>query len=183
MGLASMKYLPALLAAFVISHTDDATVPPMPGGIQAQSVPPLTEASWSFTDNGATYFVGKQTGQIVILRSDQTPEPAPQPAPVPPPVPNVEKTAWISLIVDPADSQAATYRTDPQARLAISRAGVEFRSYVVTERDIDTLGFRSIVTETGLPTVILQDKSGRVISSRQIKDSMDWAIFYTGINP
>lgn len=178
-----MKYLPALLAALAIGGNDDAIVPPLPGGIQAQSVPPLTEASWSFSDNGATYFVGKQTGRIVILRSDRTPEPAPQPAPVPPPVPIVEKAAWISLVVDPADSQAATYRTDPQARLAISRAGVEFRSYAATERDIDTLGFRSIVTETGLPTVILQDKTGKVISSRRIKDSMDWAIFYTGINP
>lgn len=178
-----MKYLSAILAAIALGGTDDATAPPMPGGTQAQSVPPLTEASWSFTDNGTTYFVGKQTGRIVILRSDQAPEPAPQPAPVPPPVPNVEKAAWISLIVDPADSQAATYRTDPQARLAIGRAGIEFRTYVVTERDIDTLGFRSIVTEQGLPTVILQDKAGKVISSRRIKDSMDWTLFYTGINP
>ena len=178
-----MKYIPALLAVLAIGGTDDATVPPLPSGIQAQSVPPLTEASWSFTDNGTTYFVGKQTGRIVILRSDQTPEPAPQPAPVPPPVPNVEKAAWISLIVDPADSQAATYRTDPQARSSISRAGIEFRTYVATERDIETLGFRSIVTEQGLPTVILQDKTGKVISSRRIKDSMDWTLFYTGINP
>ena len=175
-----MRYLPALLALFALGGEPEQLNPPAPGRMQAQSVPPLTEESWSFQDNGNTYFVGKSTGRLLILRGESTPDP--QPAPQPPPVPSVKKVAWVSLICDPSDAIAAAYRTDPQARLTLSRAGVEFRTYVATERDIDILGFRSIVTDVGLPLVVTQDKDGAVISTRQIQDGMDWQIFYTGIN-
>lgn len=132
-------------------------------------VQPSAEERVVFNHNGYTYFVGKQTGQVVVLASDSAPTPVPPPKPKPdddtkPPV--IKQAAWFSLIVDPSSPEQAAWRTDPVVRGLIKDAKVEFRTYVSTEKDIDTLNLRSEV-EAGLPTVVIQDKDGKVIKTQK----------------
>lgn len=182
MGLA-LKYIIPFIAV-IFAGQDPQPIPPPPapqGVIQSQSVPPLKEESWVFQDSGNQYFVGKETGSVTVIRGNSpAPNPNPAPTPNPPPVPS-RKVAWVSLIVDPADSVGASFRTDPQARLVFNRLGIEYRTYLANEQDIAELGFQQIVQQIGLPMVITQDKDGSVTSSRKITDAMDWAIFYEGL--
>jgi hypothetical protein len=183
-GLA-LKYIIPFIAV-IFAGQDPQPIPPPPapqGVIQSQSVPPLKEESWVFQDAGNQYFVGKETGSVTVIRGNSpapNPNPGPAPTPNPPPVPS-RKVAWVSLIVDPADSVGASFRTDPQARLVFNRLGVEYRTYLANEQDIAELGFQQIVQQIGLPMVITQDKDGSVIASRKITDAMDWTIFYEGL--
>lgn len=135
-------------------------------------VQPSAEERVVFNHNGYTYFVGKQTGQVVVLASDSAPIPVPPPKPnddTKPPV--IKQAAWFSLIVDPSSPEQAAWRTDPVVRGLIKDAKVEFRTYASTEKDIDTLNLRSEV-EAGLPVVVIQDKSGKLIQAKKI-DSLE----------
>jgi hypothetical protein len=132
-------------------------------------VQPSTEERVVFSHHGFTFFVGKQTGQVVVL-GDGNPTPPPIPPPVPPDnKPVINGAAWLSLIVDPTDVEQASWRTNSEIRKLLADAKIEFRTYASTERDIDQLGFRSDVSSTGLPTVILQDKSGKLIQAKSPK--------------
>lgn len=194
LGIAIVKYLPTILTLLVIG-ADPSPAPVPVTGTQAQSVPALTEPSWSFQDGGNAYFVGKSTGSVTIVRSVQpTPAPTPNPRPVPPPVPptpeppprpspQLEKTAWVTLIVDPADPVAAQYRTDPEAREYFDSHRVEFRTYSLPESDIDRLGFRAAVDKIGLPLFVEQDKSGKILDARRVENPDSWILIYTGVNP
>ena len=150
-------------------------VPPAdPENITAQSLPAITEPSWSFTDAGNTYLIGKSTGRVVVIRGTQpapipTPDGRPKPPPIPPIIDSIPGVKWFSVIVDPNSPEQAAWRTDPALRKALELHGVEFRTYLATEQDIDTLGFRATVTATGTPCVILQDQSGRPIRSSSPK--------------
>ena len=132
-------------------------------------VQPSAEERVVFNHNGYTYFVGKQTGQVVVLESDGQPLPVPPPKPKPddlkPPV--FKQAAWFSLIVDPTKPEQAAWRTDAAVRSLLASAKVEFRTYASTEKDIDTLNFRSEV-EAGLPVVLIQDKSGNLIQAKKV---------------
>ena len=57
-------------------------------------------------------------------------------------------------------------------------AKVQFRTYASTERDIDTLNLRSEV-ESGLPVVVIQDKTGKVLQTKKI-DSIESLKFIAG---
>lgn len=133
-------------------------------------VQPSTEERVVFNHHGFTFFVGKQTGQVVVLGDGN-----PTPPPKPPPIieddvrPVVRSVAWLSLIVDPADGEQAAWRTNGEIRKLLADAKIEFRTYANTERDIDTLNFRSDVSSVGLPTVILQDKNGKLIQAKSPK--------------
>lgn len=133
--------------------------------IQSRGLPALPEPSWSFMDGANTYFVGKLTGSVVVVRGGEV---QPPDNIVPPPVPEDDRVtgvAWFSVIVDPNSSEQASWRTAPELRAELAKLGIQYRTYGDTERDIDTLGFRSTVTKTGLPTVILQDKDGRILKA------------------
>jgi hypothetical protein len=106
----------------------------------------------------------------VVVLGDGNPTPPPIPPPVPPDnKPVINGAAWLSLIVDPTDVEQASWRTNSEIRKLLADAKIEFRTYASTERDIDQLGFRSDVSSTGLPTVILQDKSGKLIQAKSPK--------------
>lgn len=135
-------------------------------------VQPSAEERVVFNHNGFTYFVGKQSGQVMVLGADSDPTPVPPPKPpdeVKPPV--IKQAAWFSLIVDPSSPEQAAWRTDPVVRGLVTDAKAQFRSYASTERDIDTLNLRSEV-EAGLPVVVIQDKAGKVLQTKKI-DSIE----------
>lgn len=152
-----------ILLAFFAS----GAAPAEPSGeITARSVPPIAEESWSFTDRGTVYFVGKTSGQVRFVRAD-TPSPDTEPEkprPKPPPAPSpVTGVKWFSVIVDPDNAAQAAWRTNPELRAEVARRGIEFRSYLSTESDIDHLGFQQVVGSTGTPCVILQSESGKML--------------------
>lgn len=131
----------------------------------ATSLPALSEPSWAITDGGNTYLVGKQSGSVLIIRSgDIAPRPTPTPTPPPLPVPDVlSGVKWMSVIVDPSSPEQAAWRTDSALRTEVERKSINYRSYLSTESDIDTLCFRSSLTTTGTPCVILQDANGKLV--------------------
>ena len=142
-------------------------------------VQPSTEERVVFNHAGYTYFVGKMTGQVMVLGADSDPDPVPPPKPpdeVKPPV--IKQAAWFSLIVDPSSPEQAAWRTDPVVRGLVTDAKVQFRTYASTERDIDTLNLRSEV-EAGLPVVVIQDKTGKVLQTKKI-DSIESLKFIAG---
>ena len=142
-------------------------------------VQPSAEERVVFNHNGFTYFVGKMTGQVMVLGADSDPAPVPPPKPpdeVKPPV--IKQAAWFSLIVDPSSAEQAAWRTDPVVRGLVTDAKVQFRTYASTERDIDTLNLRSEV-ESGLPVVVIQDKAGKVLQTKKI-DSIESLKFIAG---
>lgn len=128
-------------------------------------VQPSAEERVVFNHAGYTYFVGKQTGQVVVLESGKGPTPPPVIDDTKPPV--IKQAAWFSLIVDPSSPEQAAWRTDPVIRSLVTNAKVEFRTYASTEKDIDTLNLRSELNQ-GLPVVVIQDKEGRVIKTQKV---------------
>jgi len=137
-------------------------------------VQPSTEERVVFNHAGYTYFVGKTTGQVVVLGSDSEPAPVPPPKPKPDDdtKPVIRQAAWFSLIVDPSSPEQAAWRTDPAVRSLVTDAKAQFRSYASTERDIDTLNFRDEV-EAGLPVVVIQDKAGKVLQVKKVSSLDD----------
>ena len=131
-------------------------------------VQPSTEERVVFNHAGYTYFVGKQTGQVVVLASDTPPAPVPPPKPKPDDdtKPVIKQAAWFSVIVDPSNPEQAAWRTDTTIRSLVTNAKVEFRTYASTEKDIDTLNLRSELNQ-GLPVVVIQDKDGKVIKTQK----------------
>lgn len=137
------------------------------GNIQSRSLPVISEPSWTFSDAGNTYFIGKLSGNVIIVRSGDDPSPAP----VPPPIPDDSRPApivgakWFSVIVDASKPEQQSWRTDAKLRKALSDRGIQFRSYTSEEADIGSLGFQTIVGQTGTPCVIVQDESGKTLKS------------------
>ena len=142
--------------------------------IPSAVVQPSTEERVVFNHAGYTYFVGKQTGQVVVLASDTPPAPVPPPKPKPDDdtKPVIKQAAWFSVIVDPSNPEQAAWRTDATIRNLATNAKVEFRTYASTEKDIDTLNLRSELNQ-GLPVVVIQDKDGKVIKTQKVSSLDD----------
>ena len=83
--------------------------------------------------------------------------------PVKPPETLATGVKWFVVVVDPSDPSQAIWRTDRELRGALSARGVEFRSFVSTEEDLDQLGYRATVRAFGVPCVIMQDANGKLI--------------------
>jgi hypothetical protein len=129
----------------------------------ATSLPAMSEPSWAITDGGNTYLVGKQSGTVLIIRSGDI-APRPQPRPIPIPTPDIiTGVKWLSVIVDTDNPDQAAWRTDSALRSEVERKAINYRSYLSTEADIDSLGFRSSLQSTGTPCVILQDANGKLV--------------------
>ena len=92
-----------------------------------------------------------------------TPSVTPSVEPVKPPETLVSGVKWFVVVVDPSDPSQAIWRTDRGLRDAIRDKGVEYRSYVSTEEDLDQLGYRATVRGVGVPCVILQDANGKLV--------------------
>ena len=152
------------LLALLISLS---AIPVMADTGQATSLPAMSEASWMIVDGGNTYLVGKQSGTVLIIRSgDVAPRPTPTPTPPPLPVPDsLTGVKWMSVIVDPSSPEQAAWRTDSALRSEVERKAINYRSYLSTESDVDTLCFRSSLAATGTPCVIMQDANGKMVKT------------------
>ena len=152
------RFLAGLLLIVASAHGADMV---------ATSLPAIAEPSWAITDNGTTYLIGKQSGTVLIIRSgDVAPRPTPTPTPPPLPVPDtLSGVKWMSVIVDPSSPEQAAWRTDSALRSEVERKAINYRSYLSTESDIDTLCFRASLAATGTPCVILQDANGKLIKT------------------
>jgi len=138
--------------------------------IPSTVVPPTAERTIVFQDRGRTYVVGADSGKVIFLDTSPAPNPTPDDDDiVPPPVPPVvDKYDFASLIVEPDNGTQAAWRTNPAIRKAISDKKASYRSYLSTEADIDRLGFRSPLTENGLPLLILQRANGEIVAARKV---------------
>jgi hypothetical protein len=94
-----------------------------------------------------------------------TPTVTPSVEPVKPPETLVGGVKWFVVIVDPSDISQAIWRTDRGLRDALASKGVQIRSYVSTEEDLDQLGYRATVRSVGVPCVILQDANGKLVKA------------------
>lgn len=136
-------------------------------------VPPASEERVVFSHAGFTYFVGKTSGSVIAVEQGA--------GPIPPPVPDdspvrpqpATGTKWFSVILDETKPEQQAWRTDLEIRKSLESLGVQFRTYVAGEADIDRLGFRTTVGQTGLPVVILQDQSGKMIKAVSPKTKDD----------
>lgn len=136
-------------------------------------VPPANEERVVFTHAGFTYFVGKTSGSVIAVVQGTAPAPPPLPddSPVrPQPVAGVK---WFSVVIDESKPEQQAWRTDPEIRNALESRGIQYRSYIAGEADIDRLGFQQTVGQIGLPTVILQDQNGRMVKSVSPKTKAD----------
>ena len=141
--------------------------------IPSTNVPPASEERVIFEHAGFTYFVGKNTGNVFVLGQGGGPVPPPvpdQPEVDPKPVSNAK---WLSLIVEENNAEQQAWRTNTEIRKLLESRGIQFRSYIGEEADIDRLGFRQVVGQTGLPTVILQDQNGKIVKSANPKTKDD----------
>jgi hypothetical protein len=75
--------------------------------------------------------------------------------------------------VDESKPEQQAWRTDPEIRKALESRGIQFRTYIAGEVDIDRLGFQQTVGQIGLPTVILQDQAGKIVKSTSPKTKDD----------
>lgn len=94
--------------------------------------------------------------------------PAVMPTDVPkviPPEQPASAVKWFVVIVDPSDVSQAIWRTDRGLRDAIAGKGIQYRSYISTEEDLDQLGYRATVLAVGVPCVILQDANGKLVKA------------------
>ncbi len=137
-----------------------SAMPVMADTGQATSLPAMLESSWMVVDGGNTYLIGKQSGSVLILRSGDEPRPQPRPIPIPDAITGVK---WLSVIVDPDNPDQAAWRTDSALRSEVERKAINYRSYLSTESDVDSLGFRASLQSTGTPCVILQDAAGKLV--------------------
>ena len=85
--------------------------------------------------------------------------------PVIPPERPASGVKWFVVIVDPSDVSQAIWRTDRGLRDAITGKGIQYRSYISTEEDLDQLGYRATVRAVGVPCVILQDANGKLVKA------------------
>ena len=136
-------------------------------------VPPAAEERVVFSHAGFTYFVGKSSGSVIAVAQGGE-------RPVPPPVPDEETRPqpvvgikWFSVVVDESKPEQQAWRTDPEIRKSLESRGIQYRSYIAGETDIDRLGFQTTVGQIGLPCVILQDQNGKIVKSTSPKTKDD----------
>ena len=99
-----------------------------------------------------------------VMPTDVTDVPKVIPAVIPPEQP-ASAVKWFVVIVDPSDGSQAIWRTDRGLRDAIAGKGIQYRSFISTEEDLDQLGYRATVRAVGVPCVILQDANGKLVKA------------------
>ena len=105
------------------------------------------------------------TPVVPVVTPTVVPVVTPSVEPVKPPETLVSGVKWFVVVVDPSDISQAIWRTDRGLRDALASKGVQIRSYVSTEEDLDQLGYRATVRGVGVPCVILQDANGKLVKA------------------
>ena len=124
-------------------------------------------------DSGAVTFTDSCSVQPIPPAPQPTPTPKPDPAPTPFPPIVVDKAAFFTLMVAPYDPEQRSWLDDKTIRAEMLAAGVKFRVLNSTEEDVDTLGLRQFARKNEIPSVVVQNKAGKVILSRKVTSAED----------
>lgn len=152
----------------------------MPAAAQAPDVIPSRVVKVvEFEDRARLYRVDLDSGAVTFTDSGSvqpippapTPTPKPDPTPFPPIV--AEKAAFYTLMVAPYDPEQRSWLDDKTIRAEMLAAGVRFRVFNSTEEDVDTLGLRQFARQNEIPSVVIQNKAGKVILSRKVTSAED----------
>ena len=98
------------------------------------------------------------------------PAPGPVPTPTPGPTPPITLgTLHVSLVVDLDNMTAdiASLREGLKARQALKPLDAVYRTYAVTNPEVDRLHLASVAKKVGLPCLIFQDASGKILTSEK----------------
>ena len=96
--------------------------------------------------------------------------PAPKPPEPPTPTP-VEGILWASLIVDASDPKQAALRTNDSIRSLAKPGAVNLRTYSHDDPALASVKLAPYVTQHGMPTLVIQDQGGKVLSSGKAADA------------
>jgi hypothetical protein len=138
-------------------------------------VPPTAERTIVFQDRGRIYLVGSVSGDVKVLDTLPAPNPTPDddPTPEPPPPAPVESYKWVTIVLDKSDTGRTSWRDSKAIRDIIETKQARIAFYSSDEQDIDSRRLRSLVTEKGLPLVVLQSADGEVVLSRKVDTEAD----------
>ena len=134
-----------------------------------------------FEDRARLYRVDTVSGSVSYTDSGSvqpippapTPNPAPKPEPTPFPPVVADKAAFFTLMVAPYDPEQRSWLDDKTIRAEMLAAGVKFRVLNSTEDDVDTLGLRQFARANEIPSVVIQDKAGKVVLARKVTSVAD----------
>lgn len=139
--------------------------------IPSMTVPPTAEKSVVFADRGRIYLVGVESGKVSVL--DNLPPPNPTPddndGPTPEPTPVAQPWKWATIVIDRNDSARNAWRDSAAVRDVAKSKGGTLTFLGSDEKDIDTRNLRSLVTEKGLPLLILWDAEKKPIASKKVE--------------
>jgi len=99
------------------------------------------------------------------------PEPVPPAPPVPPSPTPVEGVVWVSVIVDASDPKQAMLRTHDAVRGLAKAGAVNLRTYSHDDPALQAVKLSPYVAQHGMPTLVIQDQGGKVLSSGKATDA------------
>lgn len=151
-------------------------LPPLGGGVVSVSV--SSDQPVIITRPGHTVAVhadrvtiqydGMPRGVTVLLGDADGPLPPPPPPPPPQPDPSpapVVGHVWAVLILpDQPTPEQSSLRTNDKIRKALAERDMDWRSYLVTEAEVQAPGYQPIVAG-GLPVVVWIATGGKVVDT------------------
>jgi hypothetical protein len=112
---------------------------------------------------------GQAYSLVTTPLTSSNPEPPP-PKPPEPPTP-VEGVLWVSVIVDASDPKQAALRTHDAVRGLAKPGAINLRTYSHDDPALVSVKLAPYVTQHGMPTLIVQDNNGKVLSSGKAADA------------
>lgn len=103
-----------------------------------------------------------------------TPTPTPDPEPTPP-APTVEGRLYLTYVVDNNNltQEQASIKTAAEIIAASSQMDFRFDSYGETEPEVQARNLTKTVSDTGVPCLVVQDKTGKIVSTRKDPNAAD----------
>lgn len=138
--------------------------------IPSMTVPPTSEKSVVFMDRGRVYIVGVESGKVLTLDNSPAPNPTPDDDVTPEPVPPVSLSYKYAALILPRNDGRNAWRDAATVLDAVKGKNATIRFYGDDEQDIDKLNYRKLVTEKGLPLLLLFDENRKLIESKKVDD-------------
>lgn len=140
--------------------------------IPATTVPPTSEKTVVFSDRGRVYIVGVESGTVRGYDNGPAPNPTPDDDDTPNPPPVVPPYKYAALIIPRNDSRNS-WRDATSVLDAVKGRNATIRFYGDDEQDIVKLNYQKLVTEKGLPLLLLFDESKKLIESKKVEAESD----------
>jgi hypothetical protein len=117
-------------------------------------------------DVGIT-LVSVQAPTPPVVPPTPIPTPTPGPTPTPDPTPAVQGKIHVSLILDPATmtTALAKVRADPDIERRMNELDADWHAYWSKSADVKKYNYGKTIRDRGVPLVIVQDATGRVIDA------------------